>query len=157
MTTYSTYYDILGIKPNVDGPTIRKAYLKLSLQHHPDKNPDNVEDDSIITSEISSLILTNRRDREDRLVHLAGGRTSKRVRKSRYWTDRHEERSIILQTMTSLRADSNHQDSSTSRIVHVSDTHNMHRLMSSHLPSGDLFLHITGDICGYYDMQTDLR
>jgi len=38
-----TYYDILGVEPNAEQSTIRKAYLKLSLKHHPDKNPDNQE------------------------------------------------------------------------------------------------------------------
>ena len=38
-----TYYDILGVDRNAESSAIRKAYLKLSLKHHPDKNPDNVE------------------------------------------------------------------------------------------------------------------
>ena len=38
-----TYYDILGVEPTADAAAIRKAYLKLSLQHHPDKNPHDVE------------------------------------------------------------------------------------------------------------------
>jgi curved DNA-binding protein CbpA len=42
--TTGTYYDTLGVDPTAEATTIRKAYLKLSLQHHPDKNPDNVED-----------------------------------------------------------------------------------------------------------------
>jgi len=38
-----TYYDILGVDRNAEQAAIRKAYLKLSLKHHPDKNPDNQE------------------------------------------------------------------------------------------------------------------
>lgn len=37
----SDYYDVLGVRPSADDREIRKAYLKLSLEHHPDKNPDN--------------------------------------------------------------------------------------------------------------------
>lgn len=38
------FYDILGVESNAEQNAIRKAYLKLSLKHHPDKNPDNVEE-----------------------------------------------------------------------------------------------------------------
>jgi curved DNA-binding protein CbpA len=38
-----TFYEILGVDPSADDKTIRQAYLKLSLKHHPDKNPDNPE------------------------------------------------------------------------------------------------------------------
>jgi curved DNA-binding protein CbpA len=37
------YYAILGIPYNADYKMIRKAYLKLSLKYHPDKNVDDVE------------------------------------------------------------------------------------------------------------------
>ena len=35
------YYAILGVPYTADAKTIRKAYLKLSLQYHPDKNTNN--------------------------------------------------------------------------------------------------------------------
>ena len=44
MTSTPTYYDILGVHPSADDKTIRQAYLKLSLKHHPDKNPQNAEE-----------------------------------------------------------------------------------------------------------------
>ena len=34
-------YLILGIDSGAEAPEIRKAYRKLSLIHHPDKNPGN--------------------------------------------------------------------------------------------------------------------
>lgn len=40
----TTYYDILGVSPQATSAEIRKAYLKASLKHHPDKNPDNVQE-----------------------------------------------------------------------------------------------------------------
>ena len=36
-----TYYEILEVNPYADPSTIRTAYLRLSLKHHPDKNPGN--------------------------------------------------------------------------------------------------------------------
>jgi curved DNA-binding protein CbpA len=39
----STYYDVLGLDPTSTACEIRKAYLKKSLQHHPDKNPTDPE------------------------------------------------------------------------------------------------------------------
>lgn len=37
------FYAILGIKRNSSPSDIKKAYRKLSLQLHPDKNPDDPE------------------------------------------------------------------------------------------------------------------
>lgn len=42
-STEKNYYDILGIQENATEEEIKKAYRKLSLQYHPDRNQGNPE------------------------------------------------------------------------------------------------------------------
>jgi len=60
------YYEILGVARDADEQTIKKAYRKLALQYHPDRNPDNVEESTEKFKEISEAyeVLSDTRKRQ---------------------------------------------------------------------------------------------
>jgi len=70
------YYEILGVGRSADKDEIKKAYRKLALKHHPDKNPDNKDaEDHFKEVNEAYEVLSNddKRRRYDQFGHAGVG------------------------------------------------------------------------------------
>lgn len=74
MASQRDFYEILGVARDADQDTIKKAYRKLAMQLHPDKNPGNTEAEEKFKEAASAYEIlsdTQKRAQYDRFGHAA--------------------------------------------------------------------------------------
>ncbi len=77
MATTKNYYDLLGVSEKASAEEIKKAYRKLAVKYHPDKNPNNVKEAESRFKEISEayFVLSDEKKRAqyDQMRKYGGG------------------------------------------------------------------------------------
>jgi len=79
-TLTANYFEILGVGPNADPETLRKAYRRLAQKHHPDVSPDPAAHENMarINEAFETLVDPARRSEYEAL--LRGGGIDSEVR-----------------------------------------------------------------------------
>src|SRR5688572_10844614 len=76
MSQKRDYYEVLGVAKNASEADIKKAYRKLALQYHPDKNPDDKQAEEKFKEAAEAYeVLSNaeKRSRYDQFGHAGVG------------------------------------------------------------------------------------
>ena len=73
-TTETDLYELLGVSRDADGATIKSAYRKLAMKHHPDRNPGCTESEGkfkAVSAAYEVLKDPQKRAAYDRFGHAA--------------------------------------------------------------------------------------
>src|SRR6185437_7693842 len=73
MATKRDYYEILGVGKSASADEIKKAYRRLAVQYHPDKQGGNEEKFKEINEAYEVLKDTEKRKRYDQFGHAGVG------------------------------------------------------------------------------------
>ena len=65
------YYEILGVSKNADAKEVKKAYRKLAIKYHPDKNPDNKQAEEKFKEAAEAMISFQLQKRNKDTTNLA--------------------------------------------------------------------------------------
>ena len=76
MSVRRDYYEVLAVERSASGEVIKRAYRKLAMQYHPDRNPGDPAAEARFkeaTEAYEVLMDADRRARYDRFGHEAAG------------------------------------------------------------------------------------
>ena len=112
MATKRDYYEVLGVDRNTSSEDIKKAYRKLAVKYHPDKNPgDSSAEEKFkeVGEAYEVLIDENKRAAYDRFGHAAfqgpqgpGGFAERRGSRSKPGHDQQLHQSGVERTFSWL-------------------------------------------------------
>ncbi len=66
MSKKKDYYSILGVEKTASDADIKKAYRKLAMQHHPDRNPDNKKAEGLFKEATEAYEILGDKDKRAR-------------------------------------------------------------------------------------------